>query len=119
MKIHALLPILLMSACTKPVQVPVPAAASKPTCFAPAGSYVAFVKLRKHECGFTPKDTLSIGLEVGPDSVPCGRHVRQAVLRSVSTSLEIDATRTGMSGRMFARLPGCLATYDVVFLRVK
>lgn len=118
MRIVALLFALLASACAKPVPK---AAPPRPDCFAPAGFYIMFAGLAGHNCRWQPKETIMAGLEAKADSLPCGIHRRQAPIGKGGgvLSMVVSASRSGIEGRMEARFPDCVATYEAVYLRMR
>lgn len=110
--------VILLAACAAPA--PRPMLEPKPTCFAPAGFYMVFGGLRKHNCAVAPKDTL-VGLrEVLPRSLPCGSYRSREVVEGIGELvLELEVSARGLAGYLLADLGGCRALYEAVFLRMR
>jgi len=118
MRIITLLSILLLSACAKPV--PKVAPQPEPNCFAPAGFYMAFAGLQKHNCKQAPKQTIVFGLEIKPNTVACGVHKESTRDEDgwVTTTVLVASPR-GLAGRTLVDAPDCRALYEVVLLRMR
>jgi hypothetical protein len=108
--------VILLASCAAPAPKP----ELKPTCFAPAGFYMVFGGLRKHDCAVAPKDTL-VGLrEVLPRSLPCGSYRSREIVEGIGELvLELEVSARGLSGNLLADLGGCRALYEAVFLRMR
>lgn len=114
--------LVLLSACAKPVPKagpPVPKTVPqmvKPACFAPAGTYTSIAVLRHHNCAAAPEPMIwgDMG-DVAPNSIKCG--IRRLVdnIDGHPTVMVFYIAENGMAGRMTVFLPGCRASYKLVF----
>lgn len=118
--------LILLSACAAPVPKAGPAPTvkpvsslaptAKPTCFAPAGSYMSFAVLRHHNCATAPAPmVLGSTEDVAPGSIKCG--IRRLVenVDGHPTVMVFYIAENGMAGRMTVFLRGCRASYQLVF----
>jgi hypothetical protein len=119
MRLIVLLSALLLFAC---VQATPKARQATPktakACFAPSGTYASFAVLKRHDCETAPPSRIQGAEEaVAPNSIKCGLYRTVERFDGHPTVMLFGVAPNGMAGSMTIFLPGCRASYKVVFLR--
>ena len=115
-----LLSVLMLSACarTAPKVLPTTPKIAAPACFAPAGTYTAFARIRRHDCKTPPRPVIwGLTESVAPNSLKCGLYRTVENLDGHPAVMLFAVAPNGMAGSMTVFLQGCRANYKVVFPR--